>query len=82
MGLFSGIKKAFKKVSRVIRGNSPEANQAPVNDPTPAPEIGLANPEGEAEEKKETEKITRRKGKRALKISKNATPVSSGRNIV
>ena len=80
MGLFSSIKKAVKKVGRVVTGrghgqNAPEA-------PTPAPEIELANPQGEAEEKKETTKKMLKKGKKALKITKENVGTSTGRNIV
>lgn len=78
------IKKAFKKVAKVAsfgayRGGSGGAVEAP----TPAPELELTNQEGEAEQKEETAKIKYRKGKKALKISKNDTPVTgAGRNIV
>lgn len=54
-----------------------------VEAPTPAPELELTNQEGEAEKKEETAKIKYRKGKKALKISKNDTPATgAGRNIV
>lgn len=79
MGLFSGIKKAFKKVVRGISGQS-----AP-EDPTPAPELELTNPEGEAEKKEETEKVQLRKGKKGLRIKKagNAdVSAGAGRNLV
>lgn len=78
------IKKAFKKVAKVAsfgayRGGG--AVEAPT--PAPAPELELTNQEGEAEQKEETAKIKYRKGKKALKISKNDTPVTgAGRNIV
>ena len=78
------IKKAFKKVAKVAsfgayRGGYGGAVEAP----TPAPELELTNQEGEAEQKEETAKIKYRKGKKALKISKNDTPVTgAGRNIV
>lgn len=88
MGLFSGIKKAFKKVAKVATfgayrggggGGAPEA-------PTPAPELELTNPEGEAEKKKEeTEKVQLRKGKKGLRIKKagNAdVSAGAGRNLV
>ena len=82
MGL--SIKKAFKKVIKIAsfgayRGGG--AVEAPT--PTPAPELELTNQEGKAEQKKETAKIKYRKGKKALKISKNDTPVTgAGRNLV
>ena len=79
MGLGKFVRKAVRKVSKVFGhggGGSP-------SQPTPAPELELQNTQGEAEEKKETEKVIRKKGKKALKISKNDTPtVSTGRNIV
>lgn len=88
MGLFGKIKRAVKRVTRVATfgiyhgggsggGGAPEA-------PTPAPEIDInQKDEGEAEEKKETAKIKARKGKRALKISKDDAPATGvGRNIV
>lgn len=80
------IKKAFKKLVKVAsfgayRGGS--GGGGAVEAPTPAPELELTNQEGEAEQKKETAKIKYRKGKKALKISKNDTPVTgAGRNIV
>lgn len=81
------IKKAFKKVAKVVsfgayRGGSGGGGGA-VEAPTPAPELELTNQEGEAEQKEETAKIKYRKGKKALKITKNDTPVTgTGRNIV
>lgn len=78
------IKKAFKKVAKVAtfgayRGGSGGAVEAP----TPAPELELTNQEGEAEQKEETTKVKYRKGKKALKITKDDTPATSaGRNIV
>lgn len=80
------LKKAFKKVAKIAsfgayRGGS--GGGGAVEAPTPAPELELTNQEGEAEQKKETTKVKYRKGKKALKISKNDTPVTgAGRNIV
>lgn len=80
------IKKAFKKVAKIVslgayRGGS--GGGGAVEAPTPAPELELTNQEGEAEKKEETTKIKYRKGKKALKIYKNDTPVTGvGRNIV
>ena len=82
------IKKAFKKVAKIVsfgayRGGSGGGGGGAVEAPTPAPELELTNQEGEAEQKEETVKIKYRKGKKALKISKNDTPVTgAGRNIV
>lgn len=80
------IKKAFKKVAKVAsfgayRGGS--RGGGAVEAPTPAPELELTNQEGEAEQKEETAKIKYRKGKKALKITKDDTPATgAGRNIV
>lgn len=80
MGLGKFIRKTVRKVAKVFGhgggGGSP-------SQPTPAPELELQNTQGEAEEKKDTEKVIHKKGKKALKISKKDTPtVSTGRNIV
>lgn len=88
MGLFSGIKKAFKKVVHKVtgRGNGGQsAPEAPTPAPTPAPELELTNPEGEAEKKEETEKVQLRRGKKGLRIKKagNAeVSAGAGRNLV
>lgn len=80
------LKKAFKKVVKIAsfgayRGGG--GSGGAVEAPTPAPELELTNQEGEAEQKEEAVKIKYRKGKKALKISKNDTPVTgAGRNIV
>lgn len=80
MGLGKLVRKAVRKVSKVF-GHGGGGGSTP--QPTPAPELELQNTQGEAEEKKETEKVTRKKGKKALKIAKKDTPVvSAGRNIV
>lgn len=90
MGLFSGIKKAVKKVAKIAtfgayRGGGGGGGGAP-EAPTPAPELELTNPEGEAEKKKEeTEKVQLRKGKKGLRIKKagNAdVSAGAGRNLV
>lgn len=78
------IKKAFKKVAKVAtfgayRGGSGGGGAVEA----PAPELELTNQEGEAEQKEETTKVKYRKGKKALKITKNDTPATgAGRNIV
>lgn len=80
------LKKAFKKVAKVAtfgayRGGS--GGGGAVEAPTPAPELELTNQEGEAEQKEETTKVKYRKGKKALKITKdNTTATGAGRNIV
>lgn len=83
---FGSIKKAFKKVAKVAsfgayRGGGGDAPEAP----TPAPELELTNPEGEAKKKEETEKVQLRKGKKGLRIKKagNAeVSAGAGRNLV
>lgn len=84
MGWF---KKAFKKVAKVAtfgayRGGG--SGGGAVEAPTPAPEITLnQKDEGEAKEKVENAKLKARKGKKALKISKDEAPATGvGRNIV
>lgn len=81
------FKRAFKKVAKIVsfgayRGGSGGGGGA-VEAPTPAPELELTNQEGEAEQKEEPAKIKYRKGKKALKITKDDTPsTGTGRNIV
>lgn len=78
------IKKAFKKVAKIAsfgayHGGSGGGDAVEAS----APELELINQEGAAEQKEEPVKIKYRKGKKALKISKDATPVTgAGRNIV
>lgn len=85
MGWF---KKAFKKLAKVAtfgayRGGG-SGGGGVVEAPTPAPEITLnQKDEGEAKEKVENVKLKARKGKKALKISKDEAPATGvGRNIV
>ena len=79
MGLGKFIRKTVRKVAKVAGIGGGDSTPQP----TPAPELELQNTQGEAEEKKETEKVIRKKGKKALKISKKDTPVvPTGRNIV
>lgn len=84
MGFFSKITKPFKKVVHKITGRGNSGQSAP-EAPTPAPELELTNPEGEAEKKEETEKVQLRKGKKGLRIKKvgNAdVSAGAGRNLV
>lgn len=85
MGWF---KKAFKKVASITtfgayRGGGGSSGGA-VEAPMSAPEITLnQKDEGEAKEKAENAKLKARKGKKALKISKDeASATGIGRNIV
>lgn len=84
MGLFSGIKKAFKKVVYKVTGRGNNGQSAP-EAPTPAPELELTNPEGEAKKKEETKKVQLRKGKKGLRIKKAGSAdvsAGAGRNLV
>lgn len=78
------LKKAFKKVAKVATfGAYHGGSGGVVEAPTPAPELELTNQEGEAEQKEETTKVKYRKGKKALKITKDDTSATgAGRNIV
>ena len=59
------------------------AKMAYENSKHPAPKLELTNQEGEAEQKEETTKVKYRKGKKALKITKdNTTATGAGRNVV
>lgn len=76
------LKKAFKKIAKVVTFGAYHGGSGGAA-PTPAPELELINPEGEAEQKEETTKVKYRRGKKALKITKNDTPATGvGRNIV
>lgn len=77
------LKKAFKKIAKVVTFGAVGAYRGAVEAPTPAPELELTKQEGEAEQKEETTKVKYRKGKKALKITKDDTPATgAGRNIV
>lgn len=79
MGWF---KKAFKKVAKVATFGAYQGGGGVVE--APAPEITLnQKDEGEAKEKVENAKLKARKGKKALKISKDEAPATGvGRNVV
>lgn len=83
MGWF---KKAFKKVAKVATFGAYHGGGSGgvVEASTSAPEIPLnQEDEGEAKEKVENVKLKARKGKKALKISKDEAPATGvGRNIV
>lgn len=77
MGFFSKIKK---KIKRAFGGDRHKVQAPP---PPPAPELELSKVEGEAQENVDTKKQRMRKGKKALKISKDEAPApTTGRNIV
>jgi hypothetical protein len=82
MGWF---KKAFKKVAKVATFGAYQGGGSGGGVvEAPAPEITLnQKDEGEAKEKVENAKLKARKGKKALKISKDEAPATGvGRNIV
>lgn len=80
------LKKAFKKVATVATFGAYKGGSGggAVEAPTLAPELTLnQKDEGEAKEKVENAKLKARKGKKALKISKDEAPATGvGRNIV
>lgn len=77
------LKKAFKKVAKVATFGAYRGGSGGGDVEAPAPELELTNQEGEAEQKEETTKVKYRKGKKALKITKDDTPATgAGRNIV
>lgn len=76
------LKKAFKKVAKVLTFGAYLGDSGGVVE-APTPELELTKQEGEAEQKEETTKVKYRKGKKALKITKDGIPATSaGRNIV
>lgn len=83
MGWF---KKAFKKVTKIATFGAYQGGGSGGGGvvEAPAPEITLnQKDEGEAKEKVENAKLKARKGKKALKISKDEAPATgAGRNIV
>lgn len=77
------LKKAFKKIATVATFGAYRGGSEGGAFEAPAPELELTNQEGEAEQKEETTKVKYRKGKKALKITKDDTPATgAGRNIV
>lgn len=83
------LKKAFKSVAKIstfgaYRGGGSGGGGGAVEESASAPEITLnQKDEGEAKEKAENAKLKARKGKKALKISKDEAPATGiGRNIV
>lgn len=79
------IKKAFKKVAKVATFGAYHGGSGggAIEAPPPAPELELINQEGEAEQKEEATKVKYRKGKKALKITKDDIPATGvGRNVV
>lgn len=88
MGIFSKIRKAFKKIVKVstgglIGGHSNSGQPAPENT-VPAPELGFVNADThnttEAESEKQQLTKGKKRGKKSLKV--NMTGTYSGRNIV
>ena len=80
------VKKAFKKVAKVATFGAYQGGGSGGGGvvEAPASEITLnQKDEGEAKEKVENAKLKARKGKKALKISKDEAPATGvGRNIV
>lgn len=86
MGLFSKIKKAFKKVVKFSTGGliGGHSNSGQSTTEAPAPELGFVDADTTNTTKSESEKqqLTKgkKRGKKSLKV--NLTGTSSGRNIV
>lgn len=87
MGIFSKVKKAFKKVINVstgglIGGHSNSGQQ--FQETVPAPELGFVNADtsNTTESESEKQQLTKgkKRGKKSLKV--NMIGPSSGRNIV
>jgi hypothetical protein len=78
------VKKAFKKVAKVATFGAYQGGGSGGVVEAPTPEITLnQKDEGEAKEKVENAKLKARKGKKALKISKDEAPATGvGRHIV
>lgn len=88
MGIFSKVRKAFKKVVKVatggLIGGHSNSGQSTTEAPVPAPELGFVNADThnttEAESEKQQLTKGKKRGKKSLKV--NMIGPSSGRNIV
>lgn len=88
MGIFSKVRKAFKKVIKVstggLIGGHSNSGQSNTEETVPAPELGFVNADTNATTESESEKqqLTKgkKRGKKSLKV--NMIGPSSGRNIV
>lgn len=89
MGLFSKIKKAFKKVIKVSTGGLIGGNgnygQATTEETVPAPELGFVNADtsNTTESESEKQQLTKgkKRGKKSLKVNMPGAS-GAGRNIV
>lgn len=89
MGLFSKIKKAFKKVISVstggLIGGHRNSGQSVVEETVPAPELGVVDADTTSTTEAESEKQQLTKGKKRGKKSLKVNMIGSGgagRNIV
>lgn len=88
MGIFSKVRKAFKKVVKVstggLIGGHSNPGQSTIEETVPAPELGFVNADTQNTTESESEKqqLTKgkKRGKKSLKV--NMVVPSSGRNIV
>lgn len=88
MGIFSKVRKAFKKVVKVstggLIGGHSNSGQSTTEETVPAPELGFVNADTQHTTESESEKqqLTKgkKRGKKSLKV--NMIGPSSGRNIV
>lgn len=88
MGIFSKVRKAFKKIVKVstggLIGGHSNSGQSTTEAPVPAPELGFVNADThnttEAESEKQQLTKGKKRGKKSLKVDMTGT--SSGRNII
>lgn len=88
MGIFSKVRKAFKKVIKVatggLIGGHSNSGQSTTEATVPAPELGFVTTDTTSTTESESEKqqLTKgkKRGKKSLKV--NMIGPSSGRNIV
>lgn len=88
MGIFSKVKKAFKKIIKVstggLIGGHGNSGQSTTEETVSAPELGFVNADTHSTTESESEKqqLTKgkKRGKKSLKV--NLIGSSSGRNIV
>lgn len=89
MGLFSKIRKAFKKVVKVatggLIGGHSNSGQSTTEETVPAPELGFVNADTTSTTESESEKQQLTKGKKRGKKSLKVNMIGAGgagRNIV
>lgn len=89
MGIFSKVRKAFKKVIKVstggLIGGHSNSGQSTTEETVPAPELGFVNADTQHTTESESEKqqLTKgkKRGKKSLKVNISGAG-GTGRNIV